>query len=270
MKLVEKTLKISAVIPAYNEANRIWPVLRVAAKSKLLDEVIVVDDGSTDNTEELLNQKDLKINYIKHKKNKGKSAAVITGIKAAKGDVIMLLDADLQNFQQKHIKKLLEPITKADYEMTILDRVGDRTAILGWTNIPRLFGGERVFYKKNFLKSDVKNTDQFLLEPKLNLYHIKNHLKSKTIYCDDLFSPQRYQKFGFWVGLAKYIKMYSRYVAYANPWGFYKMMVEIEEDRMEKLYKLNSKIKILGPLILVRGMYKAAKTQVKLKLKQYL
>lgn len=261
---------VSAVIPAFNEAGRIWPVLRVATKSKLLKEVIVVDDGSTDNTEDLLAEKSINIKYIKHKKNKGKSAAVLTGINEAKGDIIMLLDADLKNFQQKHIKKLLDPVVNGDYAMTILDRVGDRTAILGWTNIPRLFGGERVFYKKHFLKVGIKSTDQFLIEPKLNLYHIKNNLKVKTIYCDDLFSPQRYEKFGFFVGLKKYIKMYAKYIAYANPWGFYQMMVKIEEDRMEKLYKLNYIVKILGPIILIRGMYKAAKTQVKLKLKQYI
>jgi glycosyltransferase involved in cell wall biosynthesis len=107
---------ISIVIPAYNEQDNV--LLLYAQLKKVLDpmkkdyEIIFIDDGSTDRTYEnlaSLNRKDRKVKIIKLRKNFGQTAAMDAGFKNAAGDVIIALDADLQN-DPEDIPKLLKKL----------------------------------------------------------------------------------------------------------------------------------------------------------------
>jgi glycosyltransferase involved in cell wall biosynthesis len=109
---------LSIVIPAYNEGNTIHEILNkikeVELINKLEKEVVIVNDCSTDNTEEaiqeyIFNNKDLKISYFKHSINKGKGAALHTGIKVAIGDYIVIQDADLE-YDPMEFNLLLRPV----------------------------------------------------------------------------------------------------------------------------------------------------------------
>jgi glycosyltransferase involved in cell wall biosynthesis len=104
---------ISCVIPAYNEAARIQKVLDVAVTYPKFTEVIVVNDGSTDSTEEVVREyKNVKI--ISFKQNRGKAAAVITAIKKSKGSIIVLLDADLEGLHFENLDRLIRPVEKEE------------------------------------------------------------------------------------------------------------------------------------------------------------
>src|ERR1035437_2725589 len=104
-------MKLSIIVPVYNEEKTILEILKRLDKlsiPKVIKEVIVVDDGSTDSTREKLKSvKNFKV--ILHKQNKGKGAAVKTGIKEAKGDYIIIQDADLE-YNPQQIKKLVAEI----------------------------------------------------------------------------------------------------------------------------------------------------------------
>lgn len=110
-----KTLSI--VIPCYNEKKTILEILaRVsAAPIDLPKEVVIVDDGSTDGTREILNDLRDRYTIILHETNRGKGAALRTGFAAARGDIILVQDADLEYNPQEY-PKLLAPILegKAD------------------------------------------------------------------------------------------------------------------------------------------------------------
>jgi glycosyltransferase involved in cell wall biosynthesis len=109
-------LKISVVIPVYNERNTVKEILRQIQEVQLEKEIIVVDDYSTDGTREALKEMkgdNLKILY--HEKNRGKGAALKTAFQEVKGDIVIIQDADLEyNPQEYH--KLIQPILagKAD------------------------------------------------------------------------------------------------------------------------------------------------------------
>ncbi len=104
-------MKISVIIPAYNEANTIAEILRRVRNTGLAEEIIVVDDGSTDGTRQILQslegEKGLRILY--HERNQGKGAAVVSGIRAASGEVIIIQDADLE-YDPREYPALLKPI----------------------------------------------------------------------------------------------------------------------------------------------------------------
>lgn len=101
-------MKVSLVIPAYNESDNIRKVIDVAKKVNLIDEIVVVDDGSTDDTYEKAISAGVKV--FRHEKNKGKGEAIRTGIRKSKGDVILFLDADIKNISAKKIALLIKPI----------------------------------------------------------------------------------------------------------------------------------------------------------------
>lgn len=102
----------SAVIPAYNEDSRCAHVIEELLKLKELDEIVFVDDGSTDNTKSVVEKftHNSKFKYISHPHNKGKGAALKTGVNAAKNDIILFLDADLENITSSKIEKIVLPV----------------------------------------------------------------------------------------------------------------------------------------------------------------
>ena len=104
-------MNLSVVIPVYNEVENIGEILKRVQSTKLAKEIIVVDDGSKDGTRDRLQALDgkKKVRVILHERNKGKGAAVVTGLKAAQGDVLLIQDADLE-YDPRDYSVLLQPI----------------------------------------------------------------------------------------------------------------------------------------------------------------
>lgn len=104
-------MKITVIMPVYNEINTIEEILSRVQAMDTADEILVVDDGSTDGTRKVLEKLDGKgpIRVILHDQNKGKGAAVTTGIRNAAGDVLLIQDADLE-YDPRDYPVLLQPI----------------------------------------------------------------------------------------------------------------------------------------------------------------
>lgn len=116
-------MDISLVIPLYNEDESIkelydW-IVRVAKKNSLTYEIIFVNDGSTDNSWKVieeLSEKDTNVHGIKFRRNYGKSAALYCGFKKAQGDVVITMDADLQDSPDE-IPELRRMIIEDGYDL---------------------------------------------------------------------------------------------------------------------------------------------------------
>ena len=104
---------LSLVMPVYNEKNTILNIIERVLKEDVLKELIIVDDGSTDGTRELIEKANLspKVKKVFHDKNLGKGAAVRTGFKEAAGEIVGVQDADLE-YDPSELKELIEPIKK--------------------------------------------------------------------------------------------------------------------------------------------------------------
>lgn len=109
---------ISCVVCAYNEAGRINHILDAIIGHPALSEVIVVNDGSTDETEALLNRYP-GVRAISYADNRGKTYAMGRGVAAARGDYIMLLDADLTGIRPRDIDALAAPVTSGRADVSI-------------------------------------------------------------------------------------------------------------------------------------------------------
>ena len=104
-------MKLSVLIPVYNEARTIDEVLRQVAAVPVEKEILVVDDGSTDGTREILSRWDGRdgVRVILHPGNLGKGRAVRTAMEAARGDILVIQDADLE-YDPAEYPRLLRPI----------------------------------------------------------------------------------------------------------------------------------------------------------------
>lgn len=103
-------MKLSVVIPVYNERGTIEEILKRVGSVPQDKEIIVVDDGSTDGTTKWLKERagdDVKV--IFHQKNKGKGAALRTGFELVTGDIVIIQDADLE-YDPREYGRLIEPI----------------------------------------------------------------------------------------------------------------------------------------------------------------
>ncbi len=105
-------MRVTVIVPAYNEARTIEQVLRRLTELELDAEILVVDDGSADDTIAIVSALEPQIpglRLIVHEQNQGKGAAVRTGINASTGEIVMIQDADLE-YDPSDIPKLLAPI----------------------------------------------------------------------------------------------------------------------------------------------------------------
>ncbi|MDQ1419244.1 MAG: hypothetical protein QOJ52_1206 [Acidimicrobiaceae bacterium] len=128
---------LSVIVPVYNERNTVGEIIR---RMRLVDlpidrEIIVVDDGSSDGTDKILAAlQDSTIRVVSHETNRGKGAAVRTGVSLARGDVVLIQDADLE-YDPQQWPRLLAPLLEGRAKVVYGSRyLGEReaTTLLRW------------------------------------------------------------------------------------------------------------------------------------------
>ncbi|WP_331274041.1 glycosyltransferase family 2 protein [Capillibacterium thermochitinicola] len=199
-------LEVAAVIPAYNEAKNIGRVLAPLRGCSELSQVIVVSDGSTDQTAAVARKMGAQV--IELPKNKGKGAAVMAGVAATTAEVILLLDADLIGLTAQHVKTLLEPIFTQEAMMTIGCFSGGRLATdLSQHMAPKL-NGQRAIRRELLVAHPELAQSGYGFEVVMNRLAQVNRYKVVWVDLPHLSQVLKEEKLGLARGVAARMRMY--------------------------------------------------------------
>jgi glycosyltransferase involved in cell wall biosynthesis len=198
---------VSVIIPAFNEEPSIYNVLQTVIESELANEVILVNDGSTDKTGIIGEHLGAEVIHISQ--NSGKANALSVGLKRASYDVVLFLDADLIGLKPNHIFDLLQPVLKKEVKMTI----GKFQSGAFWTTLSQhitpFLSGQRAIEKKALQGFHNFENLGFGIETAITLHFKKNKLKYKQVLLKELTHIVKEKKFGFFRGFLMRLKMYG-------------------------------------------------------------
>lgn len=188
-------MRASIIICSYNEEKTIGDVLISCCKFNPDSEVIVIDDASTDNTENILKKlsKEYIFKYKKLEKNRGKSWAMVYGVENATNEIIIFFDADVSNIRKEHFDYLLKPIINNEADM-VLGQPSE--TIIDYRIHPfRSLTGERILLKKDItpILNDIKEI-RFGVETFINLYYQAQGKRIKYTLLEGLKHPIKFEK----------------------------------------------------------------------------
>lgn len=195
----------TAIVCAYNEEKTIPGILETLLKCTELKEIIVVNDGSTDGTLQVIKnfERFNKLKIIELPENKGKGFAMAKGITNAKSDLLVFVDADLNNFKAEYIRQLIQPLLAGKVNMVI----GQPTENISDYHLNPFISlaGERALFRKDVfpLIEQMKET-RFGVETIINLYYKANNMKTLYVSLRGLVHPIKMQKYSFRKSVREY------------------------------------------------------------------
>jgi len=201
-------MRISAIVPAYNEAERIEAVLRPLQRASCVDQIIVVDDGSSDATAQIAG--DLGVEVVVLAANRGKAAALDHGVRRARNEVLLFMDADLVGLQPEQVEQLASTYFKEQVDMVVgVFRNGRLNTDLSQTLAPYL-SGQRVLSRALWQRIQRKVQDMdFGVEIALKKLSIKEGWREAKVELNGVTHVMKEKKRGLGKGLRDRLKMYK-------------------------------------------------------------
>lgn len=200
--------KVSAIISIFNEEKTLKKVISTLLNNSLVDEIICVNDSSSDDSLKILKSFDKQIILINLEKNKGKGHAMSVGIKKATHKIIMFADADLKNLDNTHINSLLKPILSNKAQVSI----GFYTRSLEDILFSFFYSGQRVYFKKD-LEPLLKPMKESRFGVEILLNHYLKKLKHKRVFLKGLKVTSKQAKHGFFIGTWEFTKQVGEMVS---------------------------------------------------------
>jgi len=213
-------VEIAAIIPAYNEEKTIGDVITALKQSTQVNRIIVVSDGSEDETVNSAMHFE-NVEVIELLDNRGKGGAIKAGLERCAAEIILILDADLIGLSAEHIETLLKPVKNGEVLMSVgIFEKGRVTTDIAQKVAPFL-SGQRAL--KRELLEDISDLDlsRFGIEVALHKHVEDNEIEAAVVQLPDLSHVMKEEKLGFWKGVLARAKMY---------WEIFKYMTRIKTD----------------------------------------
>ena len=214
---------ISVVVPAYNEAGRIGSVLSPVVASELVDDVIVVVDGSDDGTAD--EARLFPVRVVELPENCGKAAALDHGVSLAKNDTFLFLDADLVGLTTAHVDKLIRCYQELKLDMAVGVFANGRTYTDIAQKINPYVSGQRVLTRKLWerVKQCMEEVGEveFGIEIALSRLAAKEDWAREYVKLEGVTHVLKEEKRGFKRGVIDRFKMYGHMIK----WLFKKLRI---------------------------------------------
>jgi len=201
-----------AIVPAYNEEKTIGNVLEILERAPLVKKIIVVSDGSTDNTAAVARRYNVEV--IELEENRGKGGALKAGLANITADVVLFLDADLIGLTVEHVHSLLLPVLENNADMTIgIFEKGRLATDLAQKMAPQLSGQRALKFS---LLEQISGIDvaRFSVEAALNRFMESSGAKVQEVALPNMSHVMKEEKLGVWKGMAARMKMYWEIIKY--------------------------------------------------------
>ncbi len=200
-------MRVAAIIPAYNEEARIAAVLYALTGVAAVDEVIVVNDGSTDGTAQAA-QAIPGVQIVTLPRNKGKGGAMREGATRTQADVLLFFDADLVGLTPRHVQDLLAPVCSGEATMAMGIFKGGRL----WTDMAQFFApaitGQRAIRREVFLHIPDLESVGYGIELAINDYVHSQGMIRKDVTLRGVTHPMKEEKLGWARGAVSRSRMY--------------------------------------------------------------
>ncbi len=202
---------LAALIPAYNECGRISKVLTVLKAVGELDEIIVIDDGSEDDTCAELREfatQEPRFRCLRLPTNHGKGGAILAGVQMTQADCLLFLDADLLGLQPEHIRSLIEPVCAGQLDMAIgVFRGGKLLTDLSHWATP-FMSGQRCLRASLFAQVQQQAAAGYGIETAITLTARKERWRYRYIPWQGVWHPSSENRRGVFSGGLVRLKMY--------------------------------------------------------------
>lgn len=217
---------VSVIIPAYNEAAGITRVIQAIRNTAFISEIIIIDDGSKDNTGAMAliaAQGDPRVQVITHPVNLGKGQAIYNGARACRNSVVVMLDADLIGLTPEHVYNLVKPVLESRVDMTLgIFRRGNFVSDLSHWVTPWL-SGQRCFRLELLRYVNREAAAGYGLETALTIAAKQRDWRCAEIIWRGVSHPPSEFHRGKWQGILTRAKMYAQilrawYIATSRQW----------------------------------------------------
>ena len=200
-------VKVAAIVPAYNEKERISKVLQAIKQAKTIDEIIVVSDGSTDGTYELV-AADNTLKAIKLETNQGKGGAMRAGALHTDADVILFLDADLIGMDGEKIDSIVRPVAQDQADMAIGIFKGGRGATDLAQFLTPYISGQRAMQREVFLSIPSLDGVRSGVETAITKFFRSRKMRVQRVELAGCTHCMKEEKLGYLKGFSARMKMY--------------------------------------------------------------
>ncbi|NLK08844.1 MAG: glycosyltransferase family 2 protein [Firmicutes bacterium] len=206
---------VAAVVPAYNEAETICEVVGVLQGVADIDEIIVVNDGSTDETANKAAEMGVRI--INLYPNRGKGGAMKAGVQATAAEIILFIDADLVGLSEEHCRKLLEPVLREQADMTVGLFSGGRTTTTLAQKVAPFLSGQRAVRREIIECVPELEESRYGVEVAISRYASTNSFRVEKITLHDVSQVMKEEKQGFMTGAKNRFLMYWEIIKVLKP-----------------------------------------------------
>lgn len=202
-------MKVAAILPAYNEAARISEVLKAVLRAASVDEVIVVNDGSSDGTAHVVDGFS-DVYLIDLPVNTGKGGAMTAGAYSTDADILVFLDADLIGLKPEHVDSLVLPVLTGRVKMAVGSFRGGRRLTDWAQKITPNISGQRAIRRDVFEQIPDLENARYGVEMQITKFCHHYRVPIEVVVIPGVTHPMKEEKLGYVRGTLARMKMYTQ------------------------------------------------------------